>query len=107
MLIYPISFLNDSSHSFRHFLIPDSTGDFLLFFLFSLSSWTFLLKFVAFAEKTRFMPDSTKAMNGNQGLRPFQICLICLDCTKIIKYMVSIVKGHTDISPCEYWQFVS
>ena len=79
MLIYLIFLSNYSSHSFWNLIFPDASSFFLLLSLFSLSSWPLLLKFVAFDEKTRFMPESTEATDGKQGSRPFQICLIFLD----------------------------
>ena len=73
MLIYPIFFPKNSVRSFRDFLFPAASSIFILFYLFNLSSWPFLFKFLDFAEKTRFMPESTKATDGNQVLRPFKI----------------------------------
>ena len=56
MLMYFICFTNDSANSFSSLIFPTASSVVILFYLFSLSSWAIILTFVAFAEKTRFMP---------------------------------------------------
>ena len=70
MLVYTIFFLNYYAHRFWRFLLPDDSSVFLFFCLFDLSSWTFLLKFAAFSEKTRFVPESKQSLQiDNDSLR--------------------------------------
>ena len=89
MLRYPIWFYNDFTSRFWNLLLPAYPSIFIQLYLFSLSSWPFLMKFVAFTERTRFILESTEATDIKQGLRPFKVFLICPYCKIRTKDMFS------------------